>query len=198
MTCSDHLLRQDLGLGSKRPQAEADSHVPHIPALAEHHDAHDGLDAVLRQVDVAGGLAGPVQVFLGDDALSVGVDDQDLRGLEPELLGPLEVLADAVCLHGVLRHDEEHRPHAHLLVGLVVGLPPPDSRVDPEAVLLDSVVPRHVVGVSSRIARVVLQAHVQRGLDYAVLHRLGERVVADDPGVVHAVLVLGRGREVQP
>ena len=55
-----------------------------------------------------------------------------------------------------------------------------------------------MVRVLRGLLGVVLLGDDQRRLDDAVLHRLGERVVADRPGEVHAVLVLGRGGEVEP
>ena len=138
-TATDDLLGQDLGLGRERAQTEHDGHVPHVPALAQHHHADDRLDLALGLVDVAGRLARLVEVLLGDLARGVGVDHQDLRLLEAELLGLPEVLADRVGVDVLLRHDEEHRLGVELLVDLVVLLPALDRRAQPVAVLLANV-----------------------------------------------------------
>jgi hypothetical protein len=105
----DDLLGQDLGLRRERAQAEDDGHVAHVPALAQHHHADDRLDLALGLVDVAGRLARLVEVLLGDLARGVGVDDQHLGLLEPELLRLPQVLANRVGIDVLLGHDEEHR-----------------------------------------------------------------------------------------
>jgi hypothetical protein len=80
----------------------------------------------------------------------------------------------------------------------VVLLPALHRRAQPVAVLLADIVRGDAVRVVLRLLRVVLLGDDQRRLDDAVLHGLGERVVAHGPGEVHAVLVLGRRREVEP
>ena len=104
------------------------------------------LIVALGLVDVAGGLARLVEVLLGDLALGVGVDDEDLGFLEAELLGLPEVLADRVGVDVLLGHDEEHWLGAELLVDLVVLLPALHGGPQPVAVLLADVVLGDVSG----------------------------------------------------
>jgi len=126
------------------------------------------------------------------------VDDQYLGFSESELLGLPQVLADGIGVDVLLGHDEQNRSGAELLVDLVVLFPALHRRAQPVAVLLADVACRDAVRVFLRLFGVVLLGDDQRRLDDAVLHSLGERVVADGPREVHPVLVLGRGREVEP
>ena len=192
----DHLLRQDLRLGGERAQPQHDRHVAHVPALAQHHHAHDRLDPAAAAVDVARGLPRLFQVSLPHFAGGVGVDHQYLGRLES--CGRAEILAQRVGVDVLLRHDEEHRLDAERAVRGPMLLPPPYRGLQPIAVLRGDVVLGHPLGVVRRLPGVVLVGDDDRRLDDPVLHRLRQRVVAHRPREVHAVPVLGRGREVEP
>ena len=125
-------------MNGRRPST--DRHVPHVPALAQHHDADDGLDLVFGLVDVAGRLAGLVEVLLGDFARRVGVNHQHFGLLEAEFLGLPEILAHRIRVDVLLGHDEEDRLGAELGVGLPMLLPAVHGRLNPVAVLLADVV----------------------------------------------------------
>ena len=73
---ANHLLWQNLRLGSKRAQAQHDGDVTNIPALTQHHNADDDLDGALGVINVVCGRTGFLQVTLPYLALPVRVNDQ--------------------------------------------------------------------------------------------------------------------------
>ena len=77
-------------------------------------------------------------------------------------------------------------------------LPALHRGMHPVAVLLADVFPGNVVGVLHRLFGIVLIGHNEGGFHNPVLHHLSQRVVAHRPGEVHAVLIFGRGGEVEP
>ncbi len=67
---AERLLGEDLVGGAERPEGDDHAHVAHVPALAQHQDADDAADRAVGPVDVACGVAGEVEVVLGDLAAS--------------------------------------------------------------------------------------------------------------------------------
>ena len=70
--------------------------------------------------------------------------------------------------------------------------------MDPERVLLSHVLAGDAVGVLTGTLGVVLLGDDDGRLDDAVFDGLGQRIIDDGPRIVHAVLLLGGGGEIEP
>jgi hypothetical protein len=185
-------------LALKGAQAQHHGDVADIPPFPQHHDADDDFDPIVRPVDIACRLAGLFKVLLGDLSSGVSVNHENLGLLEAKLLRLPEVLAEGVGVDVLLGHDEEHRLYTQLSVDAPVVFPALHGGPQPVTIFLSDVVPGNAIGVLVGPLGIALSGDDQWRLDDTILHRLRHRVVADRPGEVHRILVLGRGREVEP